>query len=96
MVIVGVVVLLTFAICWLPFLRSVDDTLAVVQRLFPFSRGVFEVLLLTIRFRNRMCNHVTAVVKSMFQDKVSNFWCTVNVVLKIKNLIPQPRLVSVW
>lgn len=32
----------TFAVCWLPFLKSLDDLLPVVQRIFPFNRGLFE------------------------------------------------------
>jgi len=40
---VGLVVLGTFAICWLPFLQYPEDTMAVVHRLFPFNRGLFEV-----------------------------------------------------
>ncbi|XP_055933650.1 dolichyl pyrophosphate Man9GlcNAc2 alpha-1,3-glucosyltransferase-like [Argiope bruennichi] len=36
------VVLIVSGICWMPFLRSLDDTLAVVERLFPFSRGLYE------------------------------------------------------
>jgi alpha-1,3-glucosyltransferase len=40
--IVGATVVLTFALIWLPFLRSVDSFLAVVTRVFPFNRGLFE------------------------------------------------------
>ncbi|GBN12321.1 Dolichyl pyrophosphate Man9GlcNAc2 alpha-1,3-glucosyltransferase [Araneus ventricosus] len=36
------VVLIVSGICWMPFLRNLDDTLAVVERLFPFSRGLYE------------------------------------------------------
>lgn len=28
--------------CWLPFIRRMDDFLPVVQRIFPFNRGLFE------------------------------------------------------
>lgn len=38
----GVTVILTFIICWAPFLTSVDDALQVLTRLFPFGRGLFE------------------------------------------------------
>ena len=42
---VGLVVIATFAICWAPFLGSLDAATSVVQRLFPFSRGLFEVIM---------------------------------------------------
>jgi len=39
---IGIAVVATFVICWLPFLSSVDSVLAVVERMFPFGRGLFE------------------------------------------------------
>ncbi|GFT50113.1 dolichyl pyrophosphate Man9GlcNAc2 alpha-1,3-glucosyltransferase [Nephila pilipes] len=36
------VVIIGTCICWLPFLRSFEDTTAVMERLFPFSRGLYE------------------------------------------------------
>ena len=39
----GVVVVATFAACWWPFLQDKDATLQVLSRLFPFSRGLYEV-----------------------------------------------------
>ncbi|GIY44283.1 dolichyl pyrophosphate Man9GlcNAc2 alpha-1,3-glucosyltransferase [Caerostris darwini] len=36
------VVLIVSGICWMPFLKSLEDILAVVERLFPFSRGLYE------------------------------------------------------
>ena len=50
-----------------PFPGSLDSALAVVGRLFPVGRGLFE-------------------------DKVSNFWCSLNIVFKIKDLVPSERL----
>ena len=38
----GVVVLGTFALCWLPFLGSPADALAVLRRVFPVERHLFE------------------------------------------------------
>lgn len=38
----GSVVIVTFAACWAPFLGSPDDALAVLRRLFPVARGLFE------------------------------------------------------
>jgi len=40
---VGIAVIGTFLVCWAPFSRTPDDILAVIHRLFPFSRGLFEV-----------------------------------------------------
>ncbi|CAD7079745.1 unnamed protein product [Hermetia illucens] len=55
----GFVVIITFAILWAPWICSFDSFLAVVRRIFPLARGVFE-------------------------DKVANFWCVFNVVVKLK------------
>lgn len=55
----GVAVIVTFVIIWMPWLDSKDKLLQVVLRIFPIDRGVFE-------------------------DKVSNVWCIVNVFHKIK------------
>ncbi|KAF6031816.1 ALG6 [Bugula neritina] len=66
---VGIAVIGTFLVCWAPFSHSPDDVLAVIHRLFPFSRGLFE-------------------------DKVSNFWCSSNVVFKIKTIFTQSTIVS--
>ena len=38
----GVVVLLTLAVCFLPFLHSLDSVVQVFVRMFPFNRGLFE------------------------------------------------------
>ncbi|KAG6581176.1 putative dolichyl pyrophosphate Man9GlcNAc2 alpha-1,3-glucosyltransferase, partial [Cucurbita argyrosperma subsp. sororia] len=38
----GLVVLGTFAIIWLPYLHSVDAVLQVLSRLAPFERGLYE------------------------------------------------------
>ena len=34
---------MTFALCWAPFLYSVESAKQVLDRLFPFARGIFEV-----------------------------------------------------
>ena len=36
-------VLVTFALCWLPFLSDPSRALQVVRRIFPVARGLFEV-----------------------------------------------------
>jgi len=57
---IGLTVILSFGLIWLPFiLIGQDSVLQVVTRIFPFSRGLFE-------------------------DKVSNFWCALDVVIKLK------------
>lgn len=40
---IGLAVLATFAICWFPYLTSLDDAGQVLKRLFPFNRGLYEV-----------------------------------------------------
>ncbi|WAR23270.1 ALG6-like protein [Mya arenaria] len=40
---IGLAVLATFATCWAPFLLDLDTAKQVLNRLFPFARGVFEV-----------------------------------------------------
>ncbi|KAG7257621.1 hypothetical protein CRUP_002323 [Coryphaenoides rupestris] len=59
---IGVTVLLTFALCWLPFLSDPEQALQVLRRVFPVARGLFE-------------------------DKVANTWCSLNLVLKIRSLL---------
>jgi alpha-1,3-glucosyltransferase len=63
----GATVLGTFLIIWLPFLSSQDTLFAVVRRVFPFERGIFE-------------------------DKVGNFWCTINAIVKIRSWFSQSML----
>ncbi|XP_046839200.1 dolichyl pyrophosphate Man9GlcNAc2 alpha-1,3-glucosyltransferase-like [Xenia sp. Carnegie-2017] len=38
----GITVIITFAICWLPFLLDVQLASQVLHRLFPFARGLYE------------------------------------------------------
>ncbi|XP_062412799.1 dolichyl pyrophosphate Man9GlcNAc2 alpha-1,3-glucosyltransferase [Sardina pilchardus] len=66
---VAVTVLVTFALCWLPFLLDSRQVLQVVHRLFPVARGLFE-------------------------DKVANAWCSLNVLLKIKTLMTMETQLS--
>lgn len=67
---VSFVVLLTFSIIWMPFLKSRDLFFSVVLRLFPFSRGVFE-------------------------DKVANIWCAINVVCKLRQVFTNVQLAKI-
>ncbi|XP_015234133.1 PREDICTED: dolichyl pyrophosphate Man9GlcNAc2 alpha-1,3-glucosyltransferase isoform X2 [Cyprinodon variegatus] len=39
---IAVAVLVTFALCWLPFLADPSQALQVVRRIFPVARGLFE------------------------------------------------------
>lgn len=57
--VLGVIVIISFAFLWAPWLQSTDHLRQLVHRLFPVARGVFE-------------------------DKVSNVWCIVNVFYKLK------------
>nr|XP_055068491.1 dolichyl pyrophosphate Man9GlcNAc2 alpha-1,3-glucosyltransferase [Misgurnus anguillicaudatus] len=59
---ISLTVLVTFALCWLPFLSDPQQPLQILHRLFPVDRGLFE-------------------------DKVANTWCSLNVLIKIKTLL---------
>uniref|UniRef100_A0A671SMY2 Alpha-1,3-glucosyltransferase n=1 Tax=Sinocyclocheilus anshuiensis TaxID=1608454 RepID=A0A671SMY2_9TELE len=59
---ISLTVLVTFALCWMPFLSDPKQRLQVLHRLFPIGRGLFE-------------------------DKVANTWCSLNVLIKIKTLL---------
>ncbi|ESP05232.1 hypothetical protein LOTGIDRAFT_102561 [Lottia gigantea] len=65
---IGVAVILTFMLCWLPFLSDIDSFRNVLIRLFPFNRGLYE-------------------------DKVANLWCSLSLVIKLKNIMSQQALV---
>ncbi|NWR35958.1 ALG6 glucosyltransferase, partial [Tachuris rubrigastra] len=70
-------VVLSFAACWLPFGTDVEQIMQVLRRLFPIDRG------LTI-------NNYLFI---FFQDKVANIWCSLSVLIKIKNVVsPQTQL----
>uniref|UniRef100_U3J5H8 Alpha-1,3-glucosyltransferase n=1 Tax=Anas platyrhynchos platyrhynchos TaxID=8840 RepID=U3J5H8_ANAPP len=61
-------VVVSFAVCWLPFCTDVEQMMQVLRRLFPIDRGLFE-------------------------DKVANIWCSLSVLIKIKNVVsPQTQL----
>ena len=36
-------VIVTFAVCFFPFLLRKEDALQILHRLFPFARGLYEV-----------------------------------------------------
>lgn len=64
----GLVVIITFTVCWLPFLSDLDSARSVLVRLFPIGRGLYE-------------------------DKVANFWCSLSVVVKIKQHLSLDNIV---
>ncbi|XP_005183187.2 probable dolichyl pyrophosphate Man9GlcNAc2 alpha-1,3-glucosyltransferase [Musca domestica] len=64
---IATMTLATFAMLWLPWLKSKDLVMTVIHRLFPFNRGVFE-------------------------DKVANIWCSLNVVYKFKENVTNPEM----
>ena len=43
LIVIGVTVVVAFVVMWWPFIKNLDLTLQVLNRLFPFSRGLFEV-----------------------------------------------------
>ncbi|XP_034737883.1 dolichyl pyrophosphate Man9GlcNAc2 alpha-1,3-glucosyltransferase [Etheostoma cragini] len=59
---IAATVLVTFALCWLPFLSDPGNTMQVVRRIFPVARGLFE-------------------------DKVANTWCSLNILIKIRSIL---------
>ncbi|NXL95558.1 ALG6 glucosyltransferase, partial [Alectura lathami] len=76
-------VVLSFAVCWLPFCADVEQILQVLRRLFPIDRG----------FAAMMTKYPLTSLFSFPQDKVANFWCTLSVLIKIKSVIsPQAQL----
>lgn len=84
--------LATFAVCWLPFIHNTELVLAVVHRLFPFARGLYEVIICT----KIGCDNCFYTCKKMeiilmikhfrFQDKVANVWCSLSIVFKFKEM----------
>lgn len=59
-----------FIIIWYPFMKSCQDVMQVVHRLFPLDRGIFE-------------------------DKVSNVWCFINVFVKLKPLYSNEEMAKI-
>lgn len=58
----GLAVIISFAILFLPWIGSLDQMQQVIHRIFPVARGLYE-------------------------DKVANIWCALNVVVKLRNLM---------
>lgn len=67
---IGITVILTFIIVWLPFLSNLQSVNQVLTRLFPLARGVFE-------------------------DKVANIWCSINVFIKLKSIFDNTMMAKI-
>ncbi|NWX69388.1 ALG6 glucosyltransferase, partial [Alca torda] len=69
-------VVVSFAVCWLPFCTDMAQIMQVLRRLFPIDRGLFE-----------------ACMFSSPPPRLANIWCSLSVLIKIKNIIsPQTQL----
>ncbi|XP_077981304.1 dolichyl pyrophosphate Man9GlcNAc2 alpha-1,3-glucosyltransferase-like [Glandiceps talaboti] len=44
---------------------------------------------------SQVLHRLFPIARGLFEDKVSNFWCTISIVVKLKNLFPQQMLVFV-
>lgn len=70
---IGITVILSFAICWLPFLSTTESALQVLNRLFPFARGLYEVTMLQrLDIQYLKNKYVIIHVYRMFHLKVVN------------------------
>ncbi|KAK3581862.1 hypothetical protein CHS0354_032768 [Potamilus streckersoni] len=65
---IGLVVIVTFIVCWYPFLSDIKSALQVLHRVFPFARGLYE-------------------------DKVANIWCSISVVIKLRQVLTVNQIV---
>ncbi|KAK2540537.1 Alg6 [Columba guinea] len=75
-------VVVSFAVCWLPFCTDMEQIMQVLRRLFPIDRGLFEACMFSSPPPCCTCS-----------DKVANIWCSLSVLVKIKNIIsPQTQL----
>lgn len=65
---IAVTVLVTFALCWLPFLSDPGQILQVVHRLFPVGRGLFEVRTKRFQYSRQLVILSSQVVSLTFCD----------------------------
>ncbi|KAF3835373.1 hypothetical protein F7725_027931 [Dissostichus mawsoni] len=87
---IALTVLVTFALCWLPFLSDPGQAMEVVRRIFPVAR---EALDKGTGVRRRVVGKgvlVTGGRGSFWAgavDKVANTWCSLNVLIKIRSIL---------
>ncbi|XP_058956144.2 dolichyl pyrophosphate Man9GlcNAc2 alpha-1,3-glucosyltransferase [Pocillopora verrucosa] len=89
---IGIVVVLTFVLCWLPFLTGLPMILQVLHRLFPFARGIFED-----KVANIWCSIsvLIKVKKILSQTQIIrlSFWSTIITCLPSSlNLLKNPMI----
>ncbi|KFW89425.1 Dolichyl pyrophosphate Man9GlcNAc2 alpha-1,3-glucosyltransferase [Phalacrocorax carbo] len=71
-------VVVSFAVCWLPFCTDMEQMMQVLRRLFPIDRGLFEACMFS---------------SPPPHCKLANIWCSLSVLIKIKNTVsPQTQL----
>ncbi|CAG8438408.1 14012_t:CDS:10 [Ambispora leptoticha] len=66
----GLTVLVTFGVIFMPFLDSIDHISQVITRVFPLQRGLYE-------------------------DKVANAWCAMNVIVKLREIFEIQTLTKI-
>lgn len=84
---IGLSVIGTFVVIWLPILSiKLDMMLNVIERIFPFSRGLFEVALSTFvcLFSALFFHCINILIIKIMKDKVANFWCSLSVLVKLR------------
>ncbi|KAL8178534.1 UNVERIFIED_CONTAM: Glucosyltransferase-like protein [Gekko kuhli] len=67
----GSVVVVSFALCWLPFCTEVEQILQVLRRLFPVDRGLFEDKVANIWCTLSVLIKIKTVLSSQAQLKLS-------------------------
>ncbi|OXB82154.1 UNVERIFIED_CONTAM: hypothetical protein H355_009033, partial [Colinus virginianus] len=92
-------VVASFAVCWLPFCTDVEQIMQVLRRLFPIDRGLFEACMFSSPPPCCKCSVFLDPLRNLhrdlwgFHDKVANIWCSLSVLIKIKNMVsPQTQL----
>ncbi|XP_031828552.1 dolichyl pyrophosphate Man9GlcNAc2 alpha-1,3-glucosyltransferase [Nomia melanderi] len=67
---ISFIVIFTFIIMWLPYIKNLETFASVMIRLFPVARGIFE-------------------------DKVANVWCAINILYKLRNTFTNIQLAKI-
>nr|XP_056701305.1 dolichyl pyrophosphate Man9GlcNAc2 alpha-1,3-glucosyltransferase [Euleptes europaea] len=67
----GSIVVVSFALCWLPFCTEVEQILQVLRRLFPVDRGLFEDKVANIWCTLSVLIKIKTVLSSQTQFKLS-------------------------